>query len=190
MIFMLKLAAVGVVGILSAALAAQAVMTLNRPRPSADMRRAEAVNPAASDTPLAAPLASQAVVTAPQASGLVATVLKSSDGHYWADATVNGQTVRVLVDTGASEVALTQTDAMRLGISPGSLNYSLQVTTANGQTRAAPVKLSYVSVAGAQVQNVDALVIENGLQTSLLGMTYLGRLSQFEATQTALILHP
>lgn len=183
---MLKLAAVGVVGALSAALAAQAVMTMNRPEAGAGLRRADAVGPASAETPIAA----QATAAASQASGLTATVLKSSDGHYWADASVNGQAVRVLVDTGASEVALTQTDATRLGIAPASLNYNLQVTTANGQTRAAQVKLAYVSVAGAQVQNVDALVIENGLQTSLLGMTYLGRLSQFEATQTALILHP
>ena len=187
---MLKLAAVGVVGALSAALAAQAVMTMNRPEAGADLRRADAVSPASAEAPIAAPMATQATVAAPQASGLTATVLKSSDGHYWADATVNGQVVRVLVDTGASEVALTQTDATRLGIAPASLNYNMQVTTANGQTRAAQVKLNFVSVAGAQVQNVDALVIENGLQTSLLGMTYLGRLSQFEATQTALILHP
>ncbi len=64
------------------------------------------------------------------------------------------------------------------------------MTTANGQTRAAPIKLASVAVAGAEVRNVDALVIENGLQSSLLGMTYLGRLSQFEATKTSLILRP
>jgi aspartyl protease family protein len=52
------------------------------------------------------------------------------------------------------------------------------------------VKLKRVSVAGATVADVDALVIEDGLDTSLLGMTYLGRLSRFEATRTALILRP
>jgi aspartyl protease family protein len=45
-------------------------------------------------------------------------------------------------------------------------------------------------VGGAQVRDVDALVIETGLQNSLLGMTYLGRLSQFEATQSGMILRP
>ena len=56
--------------------------------------------------------------------------------------------------------------------------------------RAAEVKLASVSIAGARVNDVEALVIEKGLPSSLLGMTYLGRLSAFEATKTALILRP
>jgi aspartyl protease family protein len=64
------------------------------------------------------------------------------------------------------------------------------VITANGQVHAAEVKLDSVSVAGARVNGVDALVVEKGLSTSLLGMTYLGRLSRFEATPSALILRP
>ena len=60
------------------------------------------------------------------------------------------------------------------------------MTTANGVARAARVKLDEVSVSGAEVRDVDAYVIESGLSTSLLGMTYLGRLSRFEATQTSL----
>ena len=180
---MLKLAAVSFVGALSAALAAEAVVYLERPHGAPDLKRAETVSPAM-------PASGANETAAPPAAGTVASVVKSADGHYWAEATVNGREVRFLVDTGASAVALTQTDAQRLGIAPGSLNYNLSVATANGQTRAAAVKLDSVSVAGAQVQNVDALVIENGLQTSLLGMTYLGRLSQFEATKTALILRP
>jgi aspartyl protease family protein len=60
--------------------------------------------------------------------------------------------------------------------------------TASGQTRAASVKLASVSVAGAQVRDVEALVVEKGLETSLLGMSYLGRLSSFQATPRALVL--
>jgi aspartyl protease family protein len=124
------------------------------------------------------------------ATGAPASVIKAADGHYWAEATVNGRSVHFLVDTGASAVALTLDDARRLGFEPRDLNYTYQVTTAAGQVRAAKVSLANVSVAGAEVRDVDALVIEKGLQTSLLGMTYLGRLSQFEATQTSLILRP
>ena len=138
-----------------------------------------------------APAQSVAVEPAPgAATGAPASVVKAPDGHFWAEATVNGRAVHFLVDTGASAVALTLEDARRLGIEPRDLNYTYQVTTAAGQVRAAKVSLADVSVAGARVRNVDALVIEKGLQTSLLGMTYLGRLSQFEATQTALILRP
>jgi len=173
---MLRLAAIGLVAVISAGVSAKAVMTLGQP---GQIAPAQAV-------------AMQAVPTSPPAGaiGAPASVIKAADGHYWAEATVNGQSVHFLVDTGASAVALTLDDARRLGFEPRDLNYTYQVTTAAGQVRAAKVNLANVSVAGAEVQNVDALVIEKGLQTSLLGMTYLGRLSQFEATQTALILRP
>ena len=171
---MLRLAAIGLVAVVSAGVSAKAVMTLGQP---GQMAPAQAV-------------AMQPLATQSAATGGPASVVKAADGHFWADGAVNGKSVHFLVDTGASAVALTLDDARRLGIEPRDLNYTYQVTTAAGQVRAAKVSLASISVAGAQVQNVDALVIEKGLQSSLLGMTYLGRLSQLEATQTALILRP
>jgi aspartyl protease family protein len=65
----------------------------------------------------------------------------------------------------------------------------MQVSTANGPTRGAPVRLERVSVGGVRLENVEAIVIEGDvLPTSLLGMSFLGRLSRYEATQDALIL--
>jgi aspartyl protease family protein len=122
--------------------------------------------------------------------GEAAEVVKGPDGHFWADAAVNGQSVHFLVDTGATAVTLTENDALRLGLTPASLSYDLKMTTANGESRAARVKLASVTVAGAQLRDVDAVVVENGLQNSLLGMTYLGRLSRIEATPTTLVLRP
>jgi aspartyl protease family protein len=144
--------------------------------------------PLAKPAPAAAMVAT--VALAPAAPDQAASISKASDGHYWAEADVNGARVRFLVDTGATAVALTAADAQRLGFAPKDLDYSYQVTTANGPARAAAVKLASVSVAGARVANVDALVIDKGLDTSLLGMTYLGRLSRFEATRSSLILRP
>jgi aspartyl protease family protein len=103
---------------------------------------------------------------------------------------VNGRPVRFLVDTGATEVALTPADAQRLGFRTGDLHYGYKVVTAGGQTRAASVRLANVTVGGARVPDVDALVIENGLDASLLGMTYLGRLSGFQASHRGLSLQP
>jgi aspartyl protease family protein len=119
-----------------------------------------------------------------------AEIAKASDGHYWADGEVNGEPVRFLVDTGATAVALTPADAVRLGFRLNELKYGYTVVTAGGTTRAAAVRLTSVSVAGAVIANVDAMVIEKGLDTSLLGMSYLGRLSRFEATRQALFLQP
>jgi len=175
---MLRFAAYAAVGALSAAGATQAVVMLNGADHLPALRPAETA---------AAPMLEPALASS---ASQVAQVSKAADGHYWAEALVNGARVRFLVDTGATAVALTAEDAQRLGFDPKDLNYAYQVTTASGQTRAAQVKLASVSVAGAKVADVDALVIEHGLPSSLLGMTYLGRLSRFEATPSALVLRP
>ena len=119
-----------------------------------------------------------------------AAVAMGPDGHYWAETRVNGHPVRMLVDTGATAVALTAADARRVGIEPGSLTYGLKVATAAGEARAARITLAAVSVDGALVRDVDALVLDRDTDASLLGMSYLRRLSGFEATPQTLRLHP
>lgn len=119
-----------------------------------------------------------------------ARVPKAADGHYWADARIDGQSVRLMVDTGASVVVLTPADAARLGLRLGSGDFSATVITASGPVPAAPVALRSVAVAGARVDQVEALVVERGLPHSLLGMSYLGRLSSFSATPVGLTLRP
>lgn len=124
------------------------------------------------------------------ATGGPAQVLKAADGHYWADALIEGRAVRVMVDTGASVVALTRDDAARLGLRLEPADFSATVVTASGPVRAAAVELQAVAVAGARVDRVEALVVEAGLPHSLLGMSYLGRLSSFSATPAGLTLRP
>jgi aspartyl protease family protein len=124
------------------------------------------------------------------AHGVPGRVLKGLDGHYWADALIEGRAVRVMVDTGASVVALTPNDAARLGLKLTSDDFSGTLVTASGVVRAAPVELQAVAVAGARVERVQALVVERGLPHSLLGMSYLGRLSAFTATPASLTLRP
>ncbi len=125
---------------------------------------------------------------AAQAAEAPAAVQRAADGHYWAEARIDGGAVRLMVDTGASQVILTRADAVVLGIAPSADAYSATLTTAAGPVRAAPVRLRTVAVAGARVDQVDALVVEHGLPHSLLGMSYLGRLSAFTATPTRLTL--
>ena len=166
---MLRFAAIALVGALSAVGAAKAVVSLD------DLRHPD----------LGQPLA--ATATLDDSGG--AQLVKGPDGHFWAEATIDGRAVRFLVDTGATAVSLNLADAQRLGIDTQHLTYDYNVITADGRTRAAAVNLASVTVAGARIDNVDALVIEKGLQTSLLGMSYLGRLSRFEATPRALVLY-
>lgn len=169
---MWKHAAILSAAVLSAIGAAQAVRQLH---------------PAQAQAAVSAPARTSVTTAGPSST---AEVSKAADGHYWAEATVQGRHVRFLVDTGASAVALTATDAQRLGLDLKSMSFDRTVSTAAGATRAALVELDYVSVAGARVDKVPALVLEKGLETSLLGMSYLGRLSKFEATPHALILRP
>ncbi len=114
---------------------------------------------------------------------------KAQDGHFWANATVNSHAVHFLVDTGATVVVLTEADAQRLGFDKSNLTYDRKVITAMGPAQAAQVTLSSVGVGESTVHNVEALIIPQG-GTSLLGMSYLGRLSRIEATPSSLILHP
>ncbi|MFN3354381.1 MAG: TIGR02281 family clan AA aspartic protease, partial [Brevundimonas sp.] len=119
-----------------------------------------------------------------------APVYKAADGHFWAQARIDGRAVKVLVDTGASVVALTPEDAARLGLDPAPEEFRHAVQTANGQTLAAAVTLDEVRIGSARVEDVEALIVRDGLPYSLLGMSYLGRLSAFEARSGSLILRP
>ncbi len=113
---------------------------------------------------------------------------KSADGHFWTDARVNGRTQRFMVDTGASYVALPMNDAKRLGVSPRPEDFVVQVQTANGPTDAAPVVLRDIRISGVMLHDVDAVVLRDGLDTALLGMSFLGRLQSFEAKSDSLRL--
>jgi aspartyl protease family protein len=115
-------------------------------------------------------------------------VAKAADGHYWANAEVNGVAVRFLIDTGSSAVVLTPEDAVRVGVDLTRLRYDRPVFTAAGGEEAAAVTLDHVAVDGARVEKVNAVVMRHGSPASLLGMSYLGRLSKFEATPRALVL--
>jgi aspartyl protease family protein len=115
-------------------------------------------------------------------------VAKAADGHYWADAEVDGSTVHFLVDTGSSAVTLSPADAKRLGLNLATLSYDRRVATAAGVEKAAVVTLGHIAVAGARVDRVQALIMKDPLPTSLLGMSYLGRLSSFAATPADLVL--
>ena len=109
-----------------------------------------------------------------------AELARGADGHWRAEARVNGRKVDVLVDTGATLVALTQDDARAAGIDVRNLRYSERVRTASGTARAATVTLERVQIGAVRVEDVEAMVIERGLSVSLLGMSFLSRLDQFD----------
>jgi aspartyl protease family protein len=103
------------------------------------------------------------------------------DGHFTARTQVNGETVSMIVDTGASTIVLRPEDAAKAGIDLKGLSYNVPVITANGRTNAARVRLKTVAIGPLDRQKVDALVAQPGTLTeSLLGMSFLSRLRSYE----------
>ena len=104
-----------------------------------------------------------------------------SNGHYFANADLNGRSVDVLVDTGATMVALTYEDARRIGLGVSNSDFTGRTNTANGVARYAPVTIDSIRIGSITVQNVKGSVAEPGrLGVTLLGMSFLGRLSRAE----------
>jgi aspartyl protease family protein len=104
-----------------------------------------------------------------------------SQGHYFATLDINGRPVDVMVDTGATMVALTHEDARKAGLHLRPSDFTQTVQTANGEARFAPVVLDRVSIGNITVRDVSAAVAEPGrLKVTLLGMSFLGRLQRVD----------
>lgn len=111
-------------------------------------------------------------------------------GHFETEVEVNGSSIDVMVDTGATLVALTYEDAERAGIYLKSADFTHEVKTANGTAKVAPVEISSISIGDITVRNIRAAVTERGkLHKTLLGMSFLSRLSRVEMRSNALVLH-
>lgn len=112
-----------------------------------------------------------------------------TDGHYYARAEINGRPLDVMVDTGASMVALTYEDAERAGLRLKPSDFTGRVSTANGMAAVAPVMLDRVSIGRITVRDVRAAVCERGrLEKTLLGMSFLSRLERVDISQGRLTL--
>lgn len=108
-------------------------------------------------------------------------ILKDSSGSYFLDGLINGQVVRFLVDTGASSVAMSESQSTRLGIPHRVDGVPIRVQTASGSAVGHRVELHSVSLGGIQLRDVAAVVIDGqSPRNVLLGMNVL---SQFEIDQ-------
>lgn len=116
-------------------------------------------------------------------------VLKAgAHGHFMVDATVDGEVIRFLVDTGASSIFLTPQDAEALGWSKERLTFSQRYETANGEIRAAPVELRSVRIGQLEFYDLPASVGEAPGSISLLGMSFLKRFESYEFRGDTMIL--
>ena len=119
----------------------------------------------------------------------IVAITADRSGQFSISATVSGTYVEMILDTGASQVVLTEFDARRVGINVDELVFSVPVKTANGETRMAAVRLDDVDVGSINVSSVRGLVAKpDDLGTSLLGMSFLKSLSSFEVRGNQVIL--
>jgi aspartyl protease family protein len=122
--------------------------------------------------------------------GNTVAVARTGAGDFSISAQINGARVAMVLDTGASSVVLTRDDAKAAGLPLEVLNYTVNIETANGRARAAPVTLDRVAIGGLVERSVEALVAQPGqLKMSLLGMSFLNRLKSWEVSGDRLLLH-
>lgn len=143
--------------------------------------------PAAQASPSVKPVARPPAADAEPMMAVETKLARMPNGHFYADAAVNGQPVRVVVDTGASMVALTVADAQRIGIPFSPNEFTVIGTGASGPVRGEDVLLDSVSVDGKEVRTVHGAVVE-GLDVSLLGQTYLSRITAVQMSGETMTL--
>ena len=191
----MKSAALKFLAVGGIALAAYPVVTSLRPdQPSApqlpEIIRSSQINP---NTVVKKPETALSLST-PSLSGntIGAQVVIRPDqsGHFVTKAQINGTSIAMMFDTGASIVALSYEDALKLGFRLGGNEFRSQIQTANGMAQAAEITLKEVRIDGISVVDVPAIVLPPGkLETSLLGRSFWGRLKTgFSYTAGNLIL--
>ncbi len=125
----------------------------------------------------------------PAVSGRTATIPRDSRGHFQVDGNVNGRLVGFMVDTGASVIAMRESDAAKVGIRPVPRDYTATVSTANGTIKAARAEFNSVEIGGIRVYNVAGLVLpDEALKENLLGLSFLSRLRRFEYANGKMVL--
>jgi aspartyl protease family protein len=117
------------------------------------------------------------------------TIAADYRGQYVVHPSIDNFRIKMMVDTGASLVALTASDARALGIQLSSADYKMALSTANGTVRGARVNLREVRLGSILVRNVDAVVLPEGaLSVSLLGTSFLGKLRGYEVQTGRMVL--
>lgn len=137
---------------------------------------------------VAASAAAKAVEPPAPLTGSVTELRRAGDGHFYAPVTIGTRPVTMLVDTGASVVALTGEDARAAGVAwhPGGLKVVAQ--GAGGPVRGVAVRIERMRLGSHEARDVQAVVIPEGLPVSLLGQTFLRHLEPMRIEKDRMVL--
>ena len=142
--------------------------------------------PAAAPAPAPAPAPGPALVATGWTDNL--TLPRANDGHFYAQIDIDGRTARLMVDTGASVVALTGADARALGLLWDESAIGVVAQGASGPVLGVPVMLPRIALGGFEVENVPAIIVPDGLFVSLLGQSFLERLGKVEIAGETMVV--
>ena len=121
--------------------------------------------------------------------GRMARIKMDDRGHFVTKAKMNGSTIEVLVDTGATSVALDEKTARKMGIRLKQSDFKYDVNTANGVAKAASAQIDKIQIGRVTINNVQAAVLQGkGLNGTLLGMSFLKQLREFQIKDGELIM--
>lgn len=116
------------------------------------------------------------------------TLTRGRDGHFYASARIDGRDVNMMVDTGASVIALTGRDASAIGLRWNESDVGPVARGASGTVYGVRTRLREVEIGGMKRQNVSAMIIPRGLDVSLLGQSYLSQIGTVEITGNEMVL--
>ena len=125
-----------------------------------------------------------------EATGGRIEIPMARDGHYYVTADLNGVPVKFMVDTGASDIVLTNRDAERIGLDLNGLVYLNRAQTANGTVEIAPVRIDSFALGDDVATDIRAMVNGGEMSGSLLGMAYLQRFAKVSFERGQLVLEP
>lgn len=147
--------------------------------------KAENATPRATSAPRKVVRSGEALLYA----GRKARIAADGNGHFVTEARLNGVRRKVIIDTGATHVALNETTARRLGIRLRNADFKYRVKTANGIAEAAKAAVDRLEIGRIRLENVTASIArDEALDVVLIGMSFLSRLERFEIENGELIL--
>ena len=117
------------------------------------------------------------------------TLRRERDGHFYADVSLSGASTRMMVDTGASVIALTAADASAAGVAWNPSDVAPIGHGASGVVEGVNVVLPEVEVGGMVRRDVSAVVIPEGLGISLLGQSFLSRIDSVNIADDRMVLN-
>jgi aspartyl protease family protein len=129
--------------------------------------------PTVTPPPAAAPAPPPRPTSSPTTREIV--IARKPDGHFYADATVNGRSVRFLIDTGATAVALTSRDARQIGLPFSPSEFTVIGKGASGEVRGKPVTIDRIALGPIEAARIPGAIVAEGLDVSLLGQSFLSR---------------